>query len=114
MKIIFSQYHATNNSQPQSIINITISNTYCGCITITKLDLEQLGNLTQYSKSKRGGCSDCGFAWLDLKIDVPPLPLPLPLPLPTALDGGGASFIAVCSFLLEPNMDPRSVGFVWL
>jgi hypothetical protein len=72
------------------------------------------GNPTHYSKSRRGGCSDCGFAWLDLKVDVPPLPLPLPLPLPTALDGGGASFIAVCSFLLEPNMDPRSVGFVWL
>jgi len=112
MKIIFSQYHATNNSQPQSIINITISNTYCGCITITKLDLEQLGNLTHYSKSKRGGCSDCGFAWLDLKIDVPPLPLPLPLPL--IVEKSGASFDTACSFLLESNMDPRSIDFVLL
>uniref|UniRef100_A0A6N2LT56 Reverse transcriptase Ty1/copia-type domain-containing protein n=1 Tax=Salix viminalis TaxID=40686 RepID=A0A6N2LT56_SALVM len=48
---------------------------------------------------------------LDLKVDAPPLPLPLLLPLPTTVDGGGASFGAVYSFLLEPNMDARSVDF---
>lgn len=37
-------------------------------------------------------------------------PLPLPRPLPTADDGGGASLGAMCSFLLEENIDPRSVA----
>lgn len=63
---------------------------------------------TYYSRSKRGGCSDDGgLTWLDREV-----PLPLPLPLPTAVDGGGASLGAVCSFLLDANMDPRSAGFL--
>lgn len=37
-------------------------------------------------------------------------PLPLPRPLPTVVEGGGASLGAICSFLLEENIDPRSVA----
>lgn len=44
-------------------------------------------------------------------MPVPPLPLPLPLPI--AIEGGGASFIADGSVLLEPNMELMSAGF-WL